>query len=79
MTRYACVVQKIPGGATVLCTCEVERIEGRKVYMRAWVTDGPDGKTYATATALFVSPRLRRLLKDGVIYVWEGLLRRTSR
>ena len=71
------MVQKIPGGATVLCTCELEKIEGRKVYMRARVSDGPDGKTYATATALFVSPRLRRLLKDGVIYVWEGLFGRT--
>lgn len=51
--------RKIDAGATVLCTTEVESIEGRKVWMKATVSDGPEGAVYATARALFVSPKPR--------------------
>lgn len=50
-------------------TTEVERIEGRKVFMRARVQDRPDGPTYATSKAVFVAPKLRRLVSDGARYL----------
>ena len=57
----------------MLCTCELESIEGRKVWMRATVSDGPGGITYATARALFVSPKPHKLVKEALSYVWQGL------
>lgn len=68
-----CHAQRLPGGSTVLCTCEVESIEGRKVWMRATVSDGPDGKVFATSRALFVSPKPHKLLNEVVSYLWQGL------
>lgn len=64
---------RLPGGATVLCTCEVESIEGRKVWMRATVSDGPEGKVFATSRALFVAPKPHKLLKEITGYLWHGL------
>mmetsp|Transcript_20763 Transcript_20763/g.62538 ORF Transcript_20763/g.62538 Transcript_20763/m.62538 type:complete len:297 (+) Transcript_20763:187-1077(+) len=55
---------KIAAGQSILCTAEVESIEGRKVWMRAIMSDGPGGKVYATARALFVAPKPHRLIKD---------------
>ena len=37
-------VQRIPAGKLLLCTIEVESCEGRKLWMSATVTDGPNGK-----------------------------------
>lgn len=34
--------------------------------MRAVMSDGPQGKVYATARALFVAPKPHRLLRDVV-------------
>ncbi|PSC67606.1 Acyl-coenzyme A thioesterase THEM4 [Micractinium conductrix] len=51
--------QKIGAGATVLCTTEIESVDGRKVWMKATMSDGPAGAVYATARALFVSPKPR--------------------
>ncbi len=48
--------QKIPAGSTLLVTTELERLEGRKVWMRATVSDG-QGTEFAGARALFVAPR----------------------
>ena len=36
--------QKIPAGRLLLCTTEVESCEGRKLWMKATVRDGPTGK-----------------------------------
>lgn len=58
----------------LLCTAEVERIEGRKLWMRAKLLDAPDGKVYATGKALFVAPSTRGLVKVGLKYVASGLL-----
>ena len=47
-------VQKIPAGRLLLCTTEVESCEGRKLWMKATVRDGPSGKVSGpecTATA----------------------------
>jgi len=60
---------KIPAGATVLCAAEVESVDGRKLWMKAIMSDGPDGKIYATARALFVAPKMQRLVVDVVKYV----------
>lgn len=57
--RPACMairVQRIPAGSIILCTTEVEKVEDRKVWMRATVSDGKN-TVYATGRALFVAPR----------------------
>ena len=65
--------RKISAGRLLLVTAEVEGVAGRKLRMRATVTDGPPGRagttTYASATALFVAPRPVRLLKEVVRYL----------
>jgi acyl-coenzyme A thioesterase PaaI-like protein len=60
---------KIPAGATVLCSAELESLEGRKMWFKATMTDGPEGKVYATARALFVSPKPHKMVWDVVKYV----------
>eukprot|EP00887_Chlorella_sp_A99_P004170 scaffold23.g4170.t1 len=63
---------KIQAGRTVLCTTEVESVEGRKLWMKATVSDGPNGIVYATARALFVAPKPHKMVSD----VGKYLLRR---
>lgn len=63
---------KIASSSAILCTAEVESIEGRKIWMRAIVSDGPDGRVYATARALFVAPKPQRLIHDGVRMVFPS-------
>lgn len=63
---------KISAGRTVLCTTEVESMEGRKLWMKATVSDGPEGQVYATARALFVAPKPHKMVQD----VGKYLLRR---
>ena len=60
---------KIPAGSTILCTAELESIQGRKMWFQATMRDGPDGKEYATARALFVSPKPHKMALDVVKYV----------
>ena len=67
------VLQKISSGATILCTAEVESVEGRKLWMKSTVKDGPSGKVYATARALFVAPSMNRLANDAVKLVKDGV------
>lgn len=57
-------ISRIPPNSTILCTADVESIDGRKVWMRGVMSDGPEGKVYATARALFVAPKPHRLLRD---------------
>lgn len=64
---------KIPAGATLLCSAELERTEGRKLWMTATMRDGPDGKVYATARALFVAPSLKKLAPMVGSYLWGRL------
>ncbi|KAK9812857.1 hypothetical protein WJX72_004768 [[Myrmecia] bisecta] len=64
---------KIQAGRLLLCTTEVESIDGRKVWMKAVMRDGPNGKVYATARALFVAPRPQKLVQDGYKYVMSGI------
>ncbi|KAK9821548.1 hypothetical protein WJX74_010745 [Apatococcus lobatus] len=64
---------KIQAGRLLLCEVEVESMEGRKLWMKAMVRDGPEGKVYATARALFVAPKTQRLIRDGVKLVLHKL------
>lgn len=54
--------KKIPAGTVIMCSTSVEKVEGRKVWMTAAVTDGRS-MTYATARALFVSPSISRWIQ----------------
>lgn len=57
LVAYACsVLQRIPAGSIIQCTTTVEKVEDRKVWMRATVTDGKK-TVYASGRALFVAPR----------------------
>ena len=69
------MVQKVEAtpGRVLLCTAELERIEGRKLWMKATLRDCPNGKVYATGRALFVSPSMKDLIKGGAKYVASGL------
>ncbi|CAL8464078.1 g3613 [Coccomyxa elongata] len=69
---YKKKVEATPG-RLLLCTAEVERIEGRKLWMKATLRDCPNGKVYATGRALFVSPSWKHLIKGGAKYVASGL------
>ena len=62
---------KIPAGAVLLCTCEVERAEGRKLWMTATMRDGPEGKVYATSRALFVAPGVKKMVPMVTSYLWH--------
>ena len=66
-------MQKIPAGKMLLCTTEMESCEGRKLWMKATVCDGASGKVYATARALFVSPRKRKLIEEGAKYAYNRI------
>jgi hypothetical protein len=48
-------------------------MEGRKLWMKATLRDGPEGKVYATARALFVVPKTTRLLSEGWRYAVSAL------
>ena len=67
------LLQKISAGSIVLCTAEVESIQGRKLWMKSTLTDGPSGKVYATARALFVAPSSTRLAKDAFKLLRDGV------
>ena len=55
---------RIRAGSTVLCRAYVDRVEGRKLFMRAELKDGPEGTVYATSTAIFVRPKVARFVMD---------------
>jgi len=59
--------KKLRSDTVILCTTDVESIEGRKVWMRAHVSDGLTGEECASGRALFVAPRWSRVV--------SGLLR----
>ena len=48
-------------------------MEGRKVWMRSTITDGPTGKVYAKARALFVAPSSTLLAQDAYKLMKEGV------
>ncbi|KDD72263.1 hypothetical protein H632_c3611p0 [Helicosporidium sp. ATCC 50920] len=62
---------RMKAGRKVLCTVEVEKAEGRKLFMKATMSDGPDGIVYATAKGLFISPKPTKLLSDVAGYLLE--------
>ena len=66
-------VQKISAGSTILCTAEVESMEGRKLWMKSTIKEGASGKVYATARALFVAPSSTRLAKDAIKLLRDGV------
>lgn len=41
--------------------------------MKSTITDGPTGKVYATARALFVAPSSTRLAQDAVKMLKDGV------
>ena len=55
---------QIRAGSTVLCRACVDRVEGRKLYMRAELLDGPAGRVYAESTSIFVRPRISRVAAE---------------
>lgn len=61
-------------GRLLLATVQVDKIEGRKLWMSAQLKDSPHGKVYAEARALFVAPSNKHLLKAGIKYIASGLL-----
>lgn len=63
-------------GRLLLATVQVEKIEGRKLWMNALLRDSPHGKIYAEARALFVAPSNKHLLKAGIKYIASGLFPR---
>lgn len=78
MTLLLVSPQKIQAGRLLLCTTEVESIDGRKLWMKATLQDGPEGKVYATARALFVVPKTTRLLSEGWRYLVSALFPRSK-
>ncbi|GMH40479.1 hypothetical protein BSKO_08383 [Bryopsis sp. KO-2023] len=58
--------KKVPQNTSVLCTSRLESVEGRKLWMVAEVKDKPNGTTYATARALFVTPRVSSIVSDWI-------------
>lgn len=62
--------KKVPQNALVLCTTKLESVEGRKLWMVAEVKDKPNGTTYATARALFVTPRVGTVVSDWIKGLW---------
>eukprot|EP00884_Botryococcus_braunii_P003412 jgi/Botrbrau1/13071/Bobra.0187s0033.1 len=70
--------RKIQAGRLLLCTTEVESVEGRKLWMKATLRDGPHGKVFATARALFVVPKTTRLLSEGWRYVVSALFPKSN-
>lgn len=64
---------KIAASSTVLCTATLEKFEGRKLSMTATLSDGPDGRVYATSRALFVTPKLFKLVSEVAKYSVERL------
>jgi acyl-coenzyme A thioesterase PaaI-like protein len=62
--------RKIGAGRVLLVTARAAECGGRKLRMEATVADGPgEGATvYARASALFVAPSTRRLLREGLRY-----------
>lgn len=59
---------KIAADSTVLCTAVVEKVEGRKLYMTATMSDGPDGRVYAEARSIFVRPKIGNFLRDVTMF-----------
>lgn len=54
----------VPQNSLILCSAQVESIEGRKLWLKASVTDGQqNGTTYATARALFVVPGVMKAVE----------------
>jgi len=64
---------KISADSTVLCTAKLDKVDGRKLYMTAVMSDGPDGKVFATSKALFVTPKPHKLVTDVVKYMFQRL------
>jgi acyl-coenzyme A thioesterase PaaI-like protein len=62
---------RIPNGTALLCTASVESVEGRKVWMRASVSDGGDN-VYASARALFVAPQPGKAVKKALAGMMPG-------
>lgn len=54
-------VLQVPAGSTVKCSTFVASVEDRKIWMNADLTNG-HGIVYASARALFVAPRITKML-----------------
>lgn len=56
----------MPHNRTIICSSSLEQAKDRKTWFKAAVIDAQNGSTYATAKALFVAPRLRKVVGDVV-------------
>jgi hypothetical protein len=50
-------LQPLPAESTVLCTAQVDSLEGRKIWVAAHLTDPLQETVYASSQALFVKPK----------------------
>lgn len=58
------LLQRMPHNRTIICASSLHEAKDRKTWFTAAVSDAQTGSTYATAKALFVAPRLRRVVTD---------------
>jgi hypothetical protein len=50
-------MQPLPAQSTIMCSAEVESVDGRKIWVSARVTDPTGATVFADSRALFVKPR----------------------
>jgi predicted thioesterase len=53
--------QFTPLGSVKIIETRIDRVEGRKVYVTATLTDGEDGTLHADASALFLVVNLQQI------------------
>lgn len=59
-------LSKLAADTVIVCSVELEAMEGRKVWMKAHICDGLTGKECAKARALFVAPRWSNVVKSAL-------------
>ncbi len=57
-------------GQTVVISCSLDRVEGRKRFLKGVMKDGKTGGVIADATALYVVPRTAAEKAAGVKSTW---------
>ena len=66
-------------GQTVVISCSLDKVEGRKRFLKGVMKDGKTGGVIADATALYVSPRTAAEKAAGVKSTWAKWWRLRSK
>eukprot|EP00775_Hariotina_reticulata_P012077 gene12077-12217_t len=66
----------LPAQSTVVCTATVEKVEGRKIWVAARLTDPSQQTLYAASRALFIKPR--EVIANGLVVNKAGNVTATS-